>query len=178
DLFGQQFFCGLGVELDRGVGAGALQEADALDQMRQGSEDEQDKAHGHQQLHRPPYEAARVGRHLAADERVDEHGYAHPQHQAADRQQEEQHAEDLDLDLGAFRELGGQYVDPNVLVVEQGIAGGQQENGSEQIPLKLEPGVRTHVEDLAADGVRGTDDHHYQNHPGDDLADQAAKRVD
>ena len=46
------------------------------------------------------------------------------------------------------------------------LADAKQEDGCEEIPLQLEPGVRGHVEDLAHGGVDGADQNRRQNQPG------------
>ena len=66
-------------------------------------------------------------------------------------------AEDVDPGLRRARTAAGDDVDAHVLVVQQRVAGAQQEDRREQVPLDLEQRVRAHVERLADDRVGGAD---------------------
>ena len=57
------------------------------------------------------------------------------------------------------RQPAGDDVDAHVLVVQQRVAGAEQEDRREQVPLDLEEGVRAVVEQLAHGGVGGADQH-------------------
>jgi len=65
-----------------------------------------------------------------------------------------------------------------VLVAQQRVAGTEQEDHREQVPLDLEVRVRAVVEQLADNGVGGADQHDDQHEPVDDPADALGDGVD
>ena len=94
------------------------------------------------------------------------------------REQEEDDAEDVDPVLRARGQAARDDVDAHVLVAQQRVAGAEQEDRREQVPLDLEEGVRAEVERLADDGVGGADQHDDQDQPVDEAADALVDRVD
>ena len=65
-----------------------------------------------------------------------------------------------------------------VLALQQRVACGQQERGSEQVPLHFQEGVGADVERLAHHGVHAADDRGGQDQPDHVLADLGVKPVD
>src|SRR3569833_732301 len=78
------------------------QVADALDQFGQSLQAQQEKAGRQQYLGRPLDQAAGIGRHFLATKRQQRVGNGEIQNQQRYRQQEQQEAEQVDPDLGAF----------------------------------------------------------------------------
>ena len=89
------------------------------------------------------------------------------------RQQKEDAADHVDPGAQARRQLPEDDVDPDMLVVQQRVAGGQQEHRREQVPLQLEPGVRADVEQVARHRIAGADQHRRQDQPVDGMADRS-----
>ncbi len=87
-------------------------------------------------------------------------------------------AEQVDPVAEPLREAMVEDIDPDVLVPEQGIGGAEQEDGAEELPLHLEPGIGRHVEDLADHGVAGGDHDRDQDQPSHPAADPAVEGVD
>ena len=164
----------------RCVGSGdeAAQEGEALDQLRDALQPEQQEADRQQREHRPAHQAAGVVRHLVHV--VGPHDERHREVDDDDDegQQECADADDVDPDLGALAEAAGDDVDLHVLLAQQRVAGGQQEDRGEEVPLDLEQAVRALVEDLAHDRVAGTDEHGREDQPSDPSADELVQPVD
>ena len=79
-----------------------------------------------------------------------------------------------DIDPGAHApEAAEDDVDADVLVVQQRVAGGEQEDRREQIPLQLEPGVRADQKSLREMALPALTSTHDQDQPGDRPADHA-----
>ena len=108
-----------------GSGIMPAQEGDALDQLGEPLQDQQEEADRHHEPRRPEDQAAGVGRHLVPLVGVDEHRPRQPHDQDRHRQQEEQRAEDVDPGLRARRQAAGDDVDAHVLVVQQRVAGAE-----------------------------------------------------
>ena len=89
------------------------------------------------------------------------------------RQQEEDAADQVDPGAHARRQMAEDHVDPDMLVVQQRVAGGQQEHRREQVPLQFEPGVRAEVEQIARHRIAGADQHRRQDQPVDGMADRS-----
>src|SRR5439155_24816994 len=68
-------------------------------------------------------------------------------------------------------------VDADMLVVQQRIAGGEQEYRREQIPLQFEPAVGADVEGIAHARIAGADHDRGQNQPVDEMPDPLVQRV-
>src|SRR5690606_42121077 len=63
-------------------------------------------------------------------------------------------------------------------VLQEGIAGAEQEHRTEQIPLDLQESVGANAEGLARDRVGGADQGGGEHQPDDQLAEQATDGVD
>ena len=87
-------------------------------------------------------------------------------------------ADEVDHVAGALAKPRRHHVDPYMGVLLENIGGGEHEHGAKQQRLKLEPGVGTHVEGLADDGIAGADDHRRQDQPANVIADKTSGRVD
>jgi hypothetical protein len=70
------------------------------------------------------------------------------------------------------------HVDAHVLLAHHGVAGGQQEDGGEQVPLDFQERVGADVEGFADHRVRGADQHGRQHEPGDPATDELGEAVD
>ena len=79
---------------------------------------------------------------------VDEQRPRQPHDQNRHREKKEDRAEDVDPAARAWRQPAGDDVDAHVLVVQQRVAGAEEEDRREQVPLDLEEGVRAVVEGL------------------------------
>ena len=139
---------------------------------------EQDEAGRDQGPDRPADQAVGVARRLAAGEFVRHDRPGVPDGDDAEGQQEEQGAEDLDPDLGAARPAAVEDVDLDMLALQQRVARGQQEDGGEQVPLQLQPGVGAEREGFPQDGVAGADQDRDQDEPGHGPSDPAIDSVD
>jgi hypothetical protein len=69
-------------------------------------------------------------------------------------------------------------VDADVLVGQERPGRAQQEDGAEQVPLQLEPGIRAGVEELANDGICRRYGDGGEDKPCDPAADEPVDRVD
>jgi hypothetical protein len=87
-------------------------------------------------------------------------------------------ADDVDPDLRALGKTARDHVDAHVLLAHHGVAGGQQEDGGEQVPLDFQERVGADVEGLADHRVRGADQHGRQHEPGDPATDELGEAVD
>ena len=86
--------------------------------------------------------------------------------------------EDVDPGLPALGKFARNNVDTHVLVFLQRVAGTEQENHTEQIPLDFDKGVGTVVDGVAHEGIAGTDQCNDQHQPDDRLADQFGQCID
>ncbi|MCY1242786.1 hypothetical protein D9M72_557730 [compost metagenome] len=64
-----------------------------------------------------------------------------------------------------------------MFVLAERIGGGEHEGRPEKIPLRLEPGIRRHVEHFPDDGIPGADEYSNQDEPGHRFADELGNRV-
>ena len=96
----------------------------------------------------------------------------------AERAEEEDMAEELDPVTEALGQVRIHDVDLDVLALEQRIAGAQQEDRAEQIPLQLQPAVRTDVERKADDGIDRGDENGRQDQPAQGLAEPLLDGID
>src|SRR3546814_7617138 len=91
----------------------------------------------------------------------------------------EQHAADnIDPGLGPFGQPAGDDVDADMLVAQQRVAGAEQENRREEVPLQLEPFVRTGVERVADGCIARTDHDGGQDQPVNPTTDMRIEPVD
>ncbi|MNL59262.1 hypothetical protein D3C87_1829740 [compost metagenome] len=65
-----------------------------------------------------------------------------------------------------------------MFVAQQRVAGGQKEDGAEQVPLQFQPAVGADLEDLAHNGVAGADQDDDQRQPRHAPADHRVDRID
>ena len=68
--------------------------------------------------------------------------------------------------------------DPDVLVVQHRVAGGQQVDEAEEMPLQLLGEDRAAVEDVPHDDIAEDDDDHREHEPGHAPAEALLKGVD
>ena len=122
-------------------------------------------------------QAAGVGRLLVLQQRAPEERPAQIGDHQRHRDQEEQVADHVDPVARALGQRAVHDVDADVLVGEQRPRRAQQEHGTEQDPLDLEPRIGRGVEDLADGGVGGTDQHGGQDGPGDEPAHVRVERI-
>ncbi len=94
------------------------------------------------------------------------------------RQQKENAADQVDPGAHTRRQMAEDDVDPDMLVVQERVSGGQQEHRREQVPLQFEPGVRADVEQIARHRVAGADQHRRQDQPVDRMPNPAVQCVD
>ena len=109
---------------------------------------------------------------------ADEHRPREIHEQDRHWQQEEERAEDVDPRLRLHRQSPGDDIDAHVLVTQQRIARTEQEDGGEEVPLRLEERVGAHVEELADDRVAGAQEDGREHEPRDPAPDVLAHRVD
>ena len=76
-------------------------------------------------------------------------------------------SEQVDPVLHAARKLAVDDVDADMLVLAERIGSREHEGGTEKIPLRLQPGIRRHVEYFSDDSIAGTDQHGHQDQPRD-----------
>ena len=75
----------------------------------------------------------------------------------ADRQQEQNAADDVDPDAGALGHHAVDEVDAHVLVHLERVGRAEQHHAGEHVPLDFQPAVRAFAEQIAAAGVAGAD---------------------
>jgi hypothetical protein len=110
--------------------------------------------------------------------RLLEAGPAQPADQGRHGQQEEQAADQVDERLSARRQPAIDDIDAHMAIVLEGIAGAEHEDQREKIPLDFQPGVGTHVDAVAHQGIAGRDQHRGQHQPDDGATDRIVETVD
>ena len=83
----------------------------------------------------------------------------------ADRQQEQEAADDVDPDARALGHHAVDEVDADVLVHLERVGRAEQHHAGEHVPLDFEPAVRALAEEIAAGGVAGADQAGQQHEP-------------
>ena len=121
---------------------------------------------------------AGVGGHFLALVRINHERHAERDHHQHQRQQHQDVTEQIDPLARALRQAAGDDVDPDMAVALEHMGGGQHEDGAEQVPLQLQPGVGADIEQLANDRVGRADQNGGENEPADVMADEARHRVD
>src|SRR5437588_9374924 len=178
NLLGQLLFRGLRDVFLRGIWDQASKESDALDQLRDALRDQQEESDRYQQPRGPDDEATGIGGDLVALICIDEHGPREPHEENRHRQQEKQRAQNVDPCLRALRQPARDDVDAHMLVAQQRVAGEEQEDRREEVPLNLEQSVRAVVENLAHDGVGRADQYCYEHQPVECLPDALIQAID
>src|SRR5690242_11289726 len=69
-------------------------------------------------------------------------------------------------------------VDADMFIRQKRPGRAQEEDGAEQNPLQLKPGVRRDVENLADDRVDRTDNHRDEDGPGYHVTDASVEAID
>src|SRR4029077_1137977 len=74
--------------------------------------------------------------------------------------------------------MADDYVDPDMFVVQQGVAGAEQKHRRVEIPLQFEPCVRAGIEGIAHAGITSTDERGGEDQPVDEMTDPFVHRID
>src|SRR6267378_829784 len=117
----------------------AAQKGDALDHLGNPLQTEQEEADRNEQPDGPAQQAAGIPGNFVPRVGLDEKRPRQIHDDERHRQQEEETAEEVYPALRSPRQASGDDVDADMLVAPQRIAGAQQKDGGEEIPLGLEP---------------------------------------
>src|SRR5258708_1437997 len=156
----------------------ASQECDPLDDLGYALQAEKEEPDRDEQPDRPAQQPTSVARNLVPVEGLHEHRPRQIHDDERHRQQEEETAEEVYPALRSPRQPPSDDVDADMLVAPQRVAGAQQEDGGEEIPLGLEPGIRADIEGVAQESVEGADQHRDQDQPIDVAAYQIVQPID
>ena len=152
---------------------------DALDELRDALQRHQREADRQQQLDRPADQAAGIRGGLVDVPGIHEPRPGEVDEDHADRQQEQQAAENVDPDARcARRPCRIDQVDPHMLVDLERIGAAQQHHAREHVPLHFEPAVGACAEQIAARCIAGADQAGKQHKPIGELAEPIVHVVD
>ena len=149
----------------------AAHDGDLLDDLGDTLQRQQKEARQQQSLARPDDQAAGAGGSLAGHEGHPDIGYEVEDHQKHEGHQKQAMAEKVDPVLHAPGQGTVDDIDADMFILSQRIGGGEHEGRAEQIPLRLQPGIRRDIEHLADDSVSGADQNRNQDEPGDRFTD-------